>query len=52
MTVTIFDFVLITVLSEGERCDSGRYNDDDDDEDDKGIHAYYGMIILIIASGN
>lgn len=33
-----FDFVLITVLSEGERCDSGRYNDDDD-EDDKGIHA-------------
>jgi hypothetical protein len=44
--------VLITVLSEGERCDSGRYNRDDDDKDDEGMHAQctnnrYDIIVAI-----
>lgn len=41
--------VLITVLSEGERCDSGRYNRDDDDKDDEGMHAQCTNNNIIVA---
>ena len=45
--IIIITVVLTIVLSEGERCDSGRYNDDNDDKDDEGSYACMPIVFLI-----